>query len=315
MIHNEWRNSLVTSLRETIDHDYVLLDCAYYRNVGDVLLWQAALDLLAEIPSKCRYSCSIETFMPRRVPREAIIVLTGGGNFGDLWVRHQQFRHRILKEFPSHKIVQLPQSVWFEDESYMQSDIKVFNRHQGEIVIYLRDEQSFNIIKNNYPNVDARLMPDLALTFNAEKFCKKHRIKMTAGEKTLLLKRNDKELSPKSPAPKTDHISDWSCMEVPIPAYSKYKSLMDLLERRHIGVRIRKATSDLYWKHILKDEILQSGISFLMPYKTIISTRLHGAILAALLGKEVVLIDNSYGKSSGVYQLWMKEWSNIEMAP
>lgn len=313
MDSSQIRKKLLNSFREIIDRDYVLLDCAYYRNVGDVLLWQTALDLLSEIPARCKYSCSIETFMPRRVPKDAIIVLTGGGNFGDLWIRHQQFRHRILHDFPTHKIVQLPQSVWFEDNATLQDDIMQFGNHQGKIVICLRDEQSYNIIMENYPHVEVRLLPDLALCFNAEKYCKKKHIKMIAGERTLLLNRNDKEHSETTFTLKPDHIGDWPCMESPIPEYIRFKKIIDFLEKKHVRKRIQKAFIDFYWKHFLKDAILCSGISFLMPYKTVVSTRLHGAILAALLGKEVILTDNSYGKCSGVYQLWMNDWNNVKM--
>ncbi len=304
---------LSSTLGELINRDYVLLDCPYFRNVGDILLWHAALDLLATIPAKCRYSSSIESFMPRRVPKDAIIVLTGGGNFGDLWPKHQEFRHLILKLFPSHKIVQLPQSVCFEDERNLKDDIEHFRMHKGEIVICLRDEQSYNIINKNYPFVETRLLPDLALCFEVEKFCKKKHIHIIQGERTLLLQRKDKENKDTSIAIVPDNISDWPCMQTEPPPFTRYKKIMEFLERRQVKKRYQKIFSDLYWNHILKDVILCNGISFLLPFRTVVSTRLHGGILAALLGKEVVLKDNSYGKCSGVYNLWMGEWTNVRM--
>ncbi len=44
---------------------------------------------------------------------------------------------------------------------------------------------------------------------------------------------------------------------------------------------------------------------------TIITDRLHISIAAAMLGKHVVMLDNSYGKLSGVYNQSMTDLPNI----
>lgn len=304
---------LTSTLGKLIDRDYVLLDCPYYRNVGDVILWQAATDLLSTLHVRCRYASSIETFMPRRVPKDTIIVLSGGGNFGDLWTKHQEFRHKILHLFPFHKIVQLPQSVCFENEENLKDDIEHFRKHQGDITICLRDLASFNIIKKNYPFLKAHLLPDLALCCNIKKYCKKKRIAITPGNKSLLLQRNDKERTELSITPEFDCISDWPCMQEETLSFQRYKKILNFLEQRKIKKGYQKIFCDLYWKYILKDDILCSGIMFLMPYQSVVSTRLHGGILAALLDKDVTIKDNTYGKCSGVYHLWMENWPNVKL--
>ena len=48
-------------------------------------------------------------------------------------------------------------------------------------------------------------------------------------------------------------------------------------------------------------------------YKTIYTTRLHAAILGALLGKKVVFMDNSYGKNRGFYETWLKDCDAVKM--
>lgn len=49
---------------------------------------------------------------------------------------------------------------------------------------------------------------------------------------------------------------------------------------------------------------IQYGIDFINQYDVIYATRLHAAVLGYLLGKEVHLIDNSYGKISAFFDTW-----------
>lgn len=55
------------------------------------------------------------------------------------------------------------------------------------------------------------------------------------------------------------------------------------------------------------------AVEFMQPYGEVYSTRLHGGILAFLLGKQVKLIDNSYGKVSAIYKTWLVNEPNIEL--
>ena len=114
-----------------ITNDYILLDLPYFTNVGDVLIWQSTLDLLKDIKYKCIYSSSIETYQKQSLPQEYIIILMGGGNWGDLWIRHHNFRRQILNDYPNNPIIQLPQSVFFKNPTYLQEDINLFPSIRG----------------------------------------------------------------------------------------------------------------------------------------------------------------------------------------
>ena len=52
---------------------------------------------------------------------------------------------------------------------------------------------------------------------------------------------------------------------------------------------------------------------YINQYERVITTRLHGGILAFLLQKEVDFIDNSYGKISAVVDLWLSNFTNVRM--
>jgi pyruvyl transferase EpsO len=55
------------------------------------------------------------------------------------------------------------------------------------------------------------------------------------------------------------------------------------------------------------------AIDFMSQYDEVYSTRLHGGILAMLLGKKVHMIDNTYGKISSLYNTWLTKKANIDM--
>lgn len=57
-------------------------------------------------------------------------------------------------------------------------------------------------------------------------------------------------------------------------------------------------------------KIMLFVISF---YDKIITDRLHVAIAAALLDKEVYIVDNSYGKLSAVYSRTLKYFNNVKI--
>lgn len=196
-------------LKELIDNDYILLDLPYYYNVGDVLIWQSTHDILKNIKYKCLYSSSIETYIKPPIKKGIIIIIMGGGNFGDLWVDHQEFRHKVMRDFPDNPILQLPQSVCFENQSYLAEDINCFKSHRGKISICLRDKNSYDFIKANYKNVDSYLVPDMVFAFDVTKYCK-----IKKGEGAIFIKRTDKEQSviDNNRIPADAIVRDWPLM-------------------------------------------------------------------------------------------------------
>lgn len=315
MIIEPCQNLLRKNLRELVQNDYILLDLPYFANVGDVLIWQSALDLLAELPNKCLYSSSIESYRKPKIGESVVILFMGGGNFGDLWIRHQHFRQRVLADFPRNPIVQLPQSVCFKNQEFLKKDIDAFAQHGGFVTICLRDEKSYNFIKDNYRNVEARLMPDMVLGFDVTKYVGSKSVSL--GGK-LFVVRNDIEKSEsdfKSLVPKDVVHRDWPTLEkkptyiVVYVFFQRVLNRVDMLFSTHLC----KNVADFCFKKLFKKRIITTGINFINQYDEVYSTRLHAAILAVLLDKTVVAFDNSYGKINGVYNLWMKELTNIKM--
>lgn len=313
MKENKNYNLLYNALQNLVTDDYVFLDLPYYPNVGDVLIWEATILLLKKIPYRCLYSCSINTYRKPKISKNTLLLFSGGGNFGDLWESHQQFRHRVMEDFPENPIVQLPQSVWFDDKEKMLFDIQCYKKHRAPVTICLRDQQSFDIISQNYTNVSPLLLPDLVLALDINKVLKRNRISLQAGIGTLFFRRDDKEYVENNLDVPFDAEGDWPCRKYTIKWVRKHEHFMERLEKMRIPKRVQLRFSTWYHRYIIKDAYLRNGIRFLMPYREIYATRLHAAILGALLDKQVYMMDNSYHKCSGVYDLWMKDFPNVQL--
>lgn len=306
------RDKVLQGLKEVISNDYILLDLPYFANVGDVLIWQATEDMLKCLPYNCLYSSSIESYRKPNISKDVIILFMGGGNFGDLWIRHQHFRHKVMKDFPHNPIVQLPQSVYFGDSSTMQEDAAIFANHQADVTFFLRDQQSLDVISANYLTVNARLLPDMVLSLDISKYAK-----LQKGYGELLVERNDSEKAfcDLNAIPASAEKHDWPTMEhTPfyLTIYYYIQILFSAIDRR-ISTHLFHLFADFCYKRFFKKWIMNSGIDFINRYRHVYSTRLHVTILAALLEKQVFAFDNSYGKVKGVYNLWMKEIKNIQM--
>jgi len=309
-----YQKSLQETLNRLIDNDYILIGLPNHGNVGDSLIWQATLDILSH---KCLHEFHYSDYKKPSIGDNVIIVIHGGGDFGDVWIEEQQLRHRVMEDFPNHKIVQLPQSVYFQDDTFLQKDIERFANHKGEITICLRDQYSYDFITTHYKNCRAHLLPDMAFALQVKPCRADHE------KNVLLVKRHDKE-SPKSydglELADCD-ISDWPTINEPLVSMKFAEFCSRLINkvglilhlREDYYLRLSQWVSRLLWHYIIKRQIIKSGVSFLSPYRVIYATRLHAGILAYMLGKDVVLIDNPNHKLKNFYDTWFKDVSSVKL--
>ena len=119
----------IKSLRRTIEETLVpliskkclLLDLPYYSNVGDILIWEGTNEFLKKCSCTCLYKSSLEHYRSFKCSNDVTILLQGGGNFGDIWRLHQDFRLKVISEYPNNRIIILPQSVFYENEKIFGS--------------------------------------------------------------------------------------------------------------------------------------------------------------------------------------------------
>ena len=310
------RHKIDLGLLGLIDNDYIYLDLPYYTNVGDILIWKGTEEFLKQNPYKCLYRASIETYVKQKVSKSVIILMQGGGNFGDLWRRHVEFTLKIIEEYPENRIIILPQTVHYENSEMMMKDAQVFSFHK-KLTICARDNKSYKILNEFFYKNKIILVPDMAF-YIGDKFLANKSVR--EGDKALFFKRKDKEYLVYDYNKFIDKSFDleeheWPSLErrfLVTKVLSKLLRIKNILSKRIKGLNAVSFFIDWYANKIFMPILLYSGIRFMSGYKYVYSTRLHGAILALLLKKHIVLFDNSYGKNGAIYNTWLKNFDNID---
>ena len=107
---------------------------------------------------------------------EDILVLHGGGNFGNQYMYIEESRRKILELFPNNPIILMPQSIYFsndeEGKEELNKTIKVYNKHKN-FTIVAREQISYDKIKENF-TADVLQTPDIVMSLNKHKSCETH---------------------------------------------------------------------------------------------------------------------------------------------
>jgi len=306
--------NIKTKLKPILDSiidkdDVVYMDYPVYHNVGDLLIYAGALKLFEDNDVKVRLKRSVIDFsveeLRKKIGANTTIVCQGGGNFGDLYAAHQKLREDLVNFFPDNRIVILPQTLFFSSNESLSKTISVFRQHEN-VIIFSRDKRSYEIFKEMTKSVF--MAPDTAHylygTFDLGK---------TVNEFSVLnFIRTDKEqlISQTPTAPLLEgETMDWQDLirhkDKAIRSFIRLTLKIGLATR---SSRIKEIGSSLWRIHAFS--LVKKSALFFSTYEKIVSSRMHGHILACLVDKENYVIDNVYGKNSGYYDAWTKEVEN-----
>lgn len=290
------------NLRPLINRNYYLLEVPYYTNIGDTLIWQGEMDYLKSFSYKCLGMYSLESFKFPFIDDNKLIIFQGGGNFGDLWTKHHDFKMKVVEYYPNNQFLFMPQTVFFEDKEKLKQCAEFLAKYNATICA--RDNVSYQILKTYFKN-DILLVPDMAFCMDMKKWDKTYK-----ATKPLLLKRIDKELN------QTDYltniesqnldISDWPTM------YNKDQATKLMYKSKSLPNRT-PWLADIYCQNFYRPYLIHIAVKFLKSHTEIYTTRLHGAIFALMLDLKTTFIDNSYGKNRNFYDTWLRDCESITM--
>lgn len=317
------KNIVRKALNQHIDGDFVLLDVPNHSNIGDTLILEGELKYLKELNQKCLYTSNIFTFDSAKIPKHAIILLHGGGNFGDVWSVNQKYRNQIIKDFPNNKIIIFPQTLHYNDEQNAINDSILYKTHPN-LIICARDKISFETAKKYFTNNMIYMLPDMAFFNDFSEY-----ISTKKAKKTLFLERMDKELGnvvllqkelkKLQENEKKIEVKDWPGFYKKGTLQQKAGDLYNFFEIMGSKILLKSPFKFLVNDaHGLrgkgyKERRIRKGIKFINQYDVIYSTRLHGFILAVLLNKKIFIFDNSYGKNKNFYETWLKDFDNVKL--
>jgi exopolysaccharide biosynthesis predicted pyruvyltransferase EpsI len=283
---------------------FALVDFPDHSNVGDSAIYLGELGWLRQRGLSPAYVCSTQSYsaaaLYQAVP-EGPILIHGGGNFGDIWPQHQALREAVIRDFRGRRIVQLPQTIHFDDNASVDHVAARIAAH-GDVLLLVRDRSSYEMARSAFA-CEVRLCPDLALTLGSIRRPAK------AWHDLLLLLRTDKETAKHESIPALppgavacDWLDEpenfrkrrrrWSVCRT---AFSAPRQAFDLNYQR----------AELY--RGLAAHRVARGLRVLASGRTVISDRLHAHILCLLLGIPHIVFDNNYGKLGSFIDTWTAE--------
>lgn len=262
-------------------------------NVGDPALWLGTMRALRAIGVTVVHHASADTLDPdaiRSLPRCDAVLVNGGGNFGDLWPGQQQARERLLEALPDIPVVQLPQSMHFQEPANRDRVAGLLDR-PGRTTLLWREARSLADARATLPGRH-RYCPDLAFWLP----------RFTPPAPTvdvLWLARQDKEsvVAPPAELPPRVRARDWTTPD-PDEGCRVRRLMAQVTELRCEGAPVAEVERRLVELAQLR---VARGRNILGQGAVVVTDRLHGHVLATLMGIPQVVLDNSYGKVSAVH--------------
>jgi exopolysaccharide biosynthesis predicted pyruvyltransferase EpsI/O-antigen/teichoic acid export membrane protein len=293
------------------DAHVILLDYPNNTNVGDSLIWLGEIAYLRSRGLNPAYVCDSKNYnalnIKKILNKNSMILMHGGGNFGTMWKEIHAFRLRVLRDFPQVPIVQMPQTIHFDNESKV-SEIAEIIKVQGNYTLLARSQASYKFAQQHF-SAKVYLCPDMA--FFIGEINTSNRMIFDR----FILARTDHEKSSNSLIESVDQLENLS---YELSDWLQASWQERFVHRIEIHTQWLRSFLDpnnqtlLYLWNKLSYLRFARGVSLLNRGRVIITDRLHVHILSILLNKPHVIIDNVYGKLGNFYQTWTSSHAQVK---
>lgn len=258
-----------------------LLASPTYDNTGDAAIVMGVENVLR----MCGYEQVVEITtaefwnarrcLRRLMPKNALIVLNGGGNMGDIYQLEEMNRRTVLEDYPTHRTVIFPQTIFYQEEQNALASIPHYNR--GNITLAAREQTSYEIMKKLYPKANVILAPDAVLSMD-------YSGQQRERSGLVVCFRGDREQK------LTDRERDSLTAQLSAQGYDL--TITDMMHGAQIPPESRK-------------QIVEEKIRLFAGAQLVITDRLHAMILCAVSGTPCLVFGNNHHKVRGVYE-WIK---------
>ncbi|WP_076592235.1 polysaccharide pyruvyl transferase family protein [Herminiimonas arsenitoxidans] len=279
------------------DAPFHYVDIPTHGNVGDLLIMHGTLAFFHKKGLVPKLIAPYFAYDTRWIARDDVIVFHGGGNFGDLYPYFQNLRENIVQTQKRNRIIVLPQSLHFSSKEKMAASAKLFRTH-GDVHICVRDHVSFKMAQEFTDHV--YLLPDMAHQLYPMSAAVNH-----PSQQTLRISRVDDEGGAQDALPDIDvaTVTDW-------PEFVGAREENINLFRRAIGAFFRRGMGRYANRMLVRlwiaysARLVTDAAQLFARHDLIVTDRLHGHILACLLRRKNIVLDNSYGKNSRYVEAW-----------
>jgi exopolysaccharide biosynthesis predicted pyruvyltransferase EpsI len=308
------------ALRETIvpllrgERRVALVDFPHSLNCGDHAIWLGEKALLGSLGIEVVYACDTFNYdreaMAERIG-DGLILMQGGGNFGDLYRLYNEFRLRVLEDFPNNRVVVFPVQAAFLDQAYLNRVKAVMSRH-GNLTIIVRDVVSHHMLSAQFAGIaDVLLTPDMAFALGPQR-----RICPPNYDIVWLARTDGERMTANDPETVTG-LADTPTSLIRGVGFPDGLTLTYQARQRPGEVLITD------WYRLQMDDAVVAALNA-MDYdamsaaylsrallllslgRLVITDRLHAHILCMLLGVPHILLNNAIGKNWNFYESWTR---------
>lgn len=276
----------------------LLFNTPEHDNIGDHLITLSEMDFLQrrfddfkiyEI-TDIEYTWFHAT-IKSKVGQDDIILITGGGFLGSLWLYNGENNVRnILQEYPDNRVIILPQTIYFEENGRgnieLKKTINIYNQHKY-LTICAREHKSYLFMKAIL-NSEIKIvhLPDIALFYKMKNNYQKERKKYV-----LICFRKDKERI--------------------VPEQTK-QIVYNTLKNNEWTIKETSMHSENFEGISGRRNQVEKKLEEIKVAELVITDTLHCMISAAITQTPCIAFDNLSGKVQSVYE-WIKELPYIQV--
>lgn len=278
--------------------NFIILDVPTHPNIGDHVITIAEENFIKKhfpdvnliILTDVKFIYYLRS-LSKQISNSDVILLHGGGNLGSLYPSAERRRRLIYKIFSDSKIVMFPQSVFYENDSVGEMELRWTKKAISQVrdlTIFIREPISLKRIKKDIPNLKTKFVPDIVLSLPVQQDNK-----MDSGGTSLVvtLLREDIEAALK-PMERKNLLSSLS-------AYFDSVRSTDMMAKDKVISR----DAERAIVHNKFEEVASANL--------IVTDRLHGMLLAFLTNRKQIVFDNANAKVSSTYYQWLSEANTI----
>ena len=269
-----------------------LLGTPVHENIGDAAIAYAELKYLKNILPKDNNIIEVDqnhmikylAVLKKVIRSDTRLILHGGGNMGDEWIKEEEERRKVIKAFANNKMIIFPQTIHYQDKENLLESAKFYAKFKN-LTIVAREKKSFEILKKHYKN-EIILTPDIVLSLKSYNYI--NDIEKRKG--CLLCYRNDNEAA--MPA-QTKRVIENILRKKEI----KY-SYTDMISQNQILAEVRKS-------------VIVNKLKEFAGAQLVITDRLHGMVFCYLTNTPCIVFSNYNHKVLGTYE-WIKDVNYIK---
>jgi exopolysaccharide biosynthesis predicted pyruvyltransferase EpsI len=289
-----------------------LLDFPWHSNPGDAAIWKGENLALATLGHRVVYTSTTATFDRNRLDRlladDGVVLLHGGGNFGDLWPAMHAHRESIIQCLSDRRIVQLPQTVHFDNEEAGEESLARLATHPN-LTVMARDQRSLDRLVQ--AGISARLSRDATSALWPGRPVA---LTPVGSSRVLFLLRSDKERRTPIPTNLISEAQDWTDLGLTFDPTDRTGRVVDrcLNIIDHTQERFGRALPALCrarreQQRLRSNQLFDAAVDVILSHDVIVTDRLHAMLFGLAYGRPVVAVDSGYGKLDSYIDTFLDE--------